>query len=419
MNEQIKTAFTPINVRVTKAHALQVAKMLLAFELRDDHPDTLNTSLLGVHNIHFLPKDVQQLFTIFQVDYLDVEDIIKNCSAIDRDFKVSSDAYNLFTIYLMHRTLCSTELNAKEKEDLMVWLCTLLHYKFFSSIVNYNFPYGADQATMEATIEGLSLKYDIKHPETNTWRLIMIDRSRDVVNRNSIHYKTLQNFVPDKSVLYVITDIQTRLRAKLRLVINEYYINKENKKKIDSYQMVNDVDGDKLIHNLAGTYDAMVAGLCTDVLNANRFINTEYVTLTCKLCTGLREDLLKTTLMKFSILSMTQNNKKQSEKVILAKDKKTIEFYEGYRILLTHIIQDTYQTLTKDRSVNLKSKLSILEKTIDIYRSSRTADPNILLIKDSVERFVKLNGDTKREQTIINLKIGFIIYIILMSFNYM
>jgi len=116
---------------------------------------------------------------------------------------------------------------------------------------------------------------------------------------------------------------------------------------------------------------------------------------------------------------MIQSSKKEQDKVILAKNKVDIEYYEGFNILLTKLIQQTYRLVIADKKVDVRSKLSVLDKVMDVYRSSRISDPEVLLVKDSIDRFVKVHGDTRREATITSLKIGFILYIILLTFNYL
>ena len=67
--------------------------------------------------------------------------------------------------------------------------------------------------------------------------------------------------------------------------------------------------------------------------------------------------------------------------------------------------------------VNLKSKVAILMKASNLYRSSRISDPEILKIKSSVDAFVLDSKISKRESTLASLKIAFIVYIILLTFD--
>ena len=66
----------------------------------------------------------------------------------------------------------------------------------------------------------------------------------------------------------------------------------------------------------------------------------------------------------------------------------------------------------------MKSRLAILDKVRNTFRSSRVNDPDILRIKDSVEHLVEIAKVTSRDSTKASLKIAFILYIILLTFDY-
>ena len=54
---------------------------------------------------------------------------------------------------------------------------------------------------------------------------------------------------------------------------------------------------------------------------------------------------------------------------------------------------------------------------MNLYRSSRVSDPIVVKIKDSVSNFIDSTKLSSREATNASLKIGFIMYIILLSFD--
>ena len=426
-NEQLKEAFSKFEFKITKQHLYQLEKICIAYELRGDNPKVLNSAALGLYPMYFLPADQQNLFNIFGVDRMDIEELINDCDSIDKNFKVVSDAYNIFSVWLLHRALYSNELNMSEKDQFMMIICKLLQYKFFTSLVAHNFPYGADKAVMDYTNDNLSGKFAIKQPGINTWKLVIEARSKDIIDKRSIHYNTIKTFGPDNKpagkeggITYLISDVQTRLRLKLRGIVDLYYQNKEEQNRIGSYNLVNDIDGEKLIKNLSATYDVMTSSICSQVLVANRFINYEYIKLVCKFNTSVRPDLLKLVLSKFSILASLQNSKNEQDKVVMSKTNKSkVEYLEGYRILLTDLIQFTYAAILQDNKIKINSKLAILEKVMDIYRSSRIQNEGIQLVKSSIDRFVLIHGDTKRDATRTALKIGIILYIILLTFDYL
>lgn len=402
------------NVEVTRSHIKQLETYCNEFEIRDSHVEAFNTPMLGLAKAYFLNKDRVALFNIFHIDVLEFERAIFECPIVKKEYKVSSDEYNVLTIWLLHLIHRSKTLSDKDRDLGMMLLMKLLHYKFFTSLVNHNFPHGANPEIMAATIDNLSAKFDIKQPETSTWRLVIEARSRDVIDPESIHWETIDKFGDDAKVLYVITDIQTRIRTRLVLVVQQYYAQREKGIRIGTTHMVSDIDGEKVIKSLEGSYDSVIEGVCNQCINAGKFVKHDYVALIAKLSINIREDMLRDLLIKFSDYAAEQYHTHNQNKV---SSDKTGNLLLGYKILITDIIQKTYRAAITDREVNVKSKLAILDKTRTIYRSSRIADPDILKIKDSVEAFVMAHSGYTREATIASLRISFLQYIILLSFD--
>ena len=400
------------NITITRRMIDQLVRICTLYEVRDDHVEALNSPMLGVNKIHFFDKDQRAVFDAFEIDRSEFADMISQ-SGLNKDFKVSSDVYNVFTVYMAH---CITKSNLPNnlKYDGCFALWKMLQYKFFSSIVNHMLPYKPNPDVMQATLDGLSAKYDIVNKETNTWKLIMEARARELCSKdNNIHYHTIVNFTPDQKIVYVLSDVQTRLRTKIKLVVLEYYKTLEEGKKIASTTMTtDDVDGEKIVKELTGSLDNVISVICNKSLNANQFIRNDIVKIVVKLIPNIRPDMMRTLLMFFSNQAVVQYQKQKQDEI-----DKTGRYLIGYRILITEIIQRSYRLCIMEK-VNLKSRLAILEKVRNTYRSSRINDPNILRIKDSVEHLVELTKISSRDSTKASLKIAFIVYIIMLTFDY-
>lgn len=402
------------NLQITKKQIMEIVQYAIVYELRDIHPETFNTPLLGVTLAHFLPKDQAALFGIFETDRHEFEKDVNRCPVINVEFNVTSDAYNIFSLWVSH-CIIQSDLPETLKHDGMAAIFKLLQYKFFTSVVNYNLPHKASLDVMSATVDGLSLKYDIKKPETSTWKTLIEARSDDIIHKGSIHYNTLATFAPDGKVLYIISDVQTRLRSNLVRIIQEYYTNKATNNRITSHSMVDDIDGEKLVKNLTSTFDTMLENINNQVLNTNRFIRHDFINLVCQLSTNIRPDMVRDLLTKFSDLAVTQYQRHEQQATIGLGSH---QLYIGYNILITQIIQKTYRLCILEK-VDLKSKLAILDKARNIYRSSRIADVDILIIKNSIEYFVNKYSGSQRESTNASLKIAMILYVMLLSFDYL
>jgi len=399
---------------ITRNHYLRIKKHLISWELRDQHPEALNTPMLGITKIHFLTKDTMALFDIFDIEKSAFEATFRAAKTIDTSRRVISDAYNMLTVWAAYMVEQSS-LPKAQKEEMQYNLFKLMQYRIFTSIVNYNFPHRAQEDVMEYTINELSNKFDIKRNETSTWKLVIEARSKDIVGRDSIHHRTLRSFAPDDKVLYVITDVHTRIWVKLTTIIQKFYKNKEAGNRMGSYGIVGEIDGEKVVKNLVASYDQMIEGISNDVLSTNKFIDHTSIDIAVKITGNIRADMFRSLLIKFSDMAIDQHRKKNQDLIEGVDEHKLLI---GYRILISNIIQKTYRECIFDKTVNMKSKLEILSKSRNIYRSSRITNKDILIIKNSVSDFVDKYSNSNRESTNASLRIAFISYIIILSFKH-
>lgn len=401
----------------TVAQIDQYIRHTAMYEARDQHAQAFNSPFLAVNKAYFFPKDADVLFDTFNFDPRLMAAALKEAIGIHDTTHVIRDNFNMATLWVSYCVLQSEGRIPKKKvEEGRFSLFKMLHYKFFTGKVNRMFPHGANEAVMEATIDGLSLKCDIKNPETPTWKLIIEDHCRQLLDERNIHGQALKTFQPDNKVGYVLSNSQTRLSSKIVNVAVAYYENHKNQNKIsDSEFVMTDQDGEKIIKGLRASLDAAIARICTNVLNINSFINFEDVKLVCKLVPAVRTDMLRSVLTIFSNMAYTQYRNKLGDEVKIDKANKQ-QLYVGYRVLITELIQKTYRHCIMS-GVKPDSHIGILNKTRDTYRASRIANPDILTIKDSVDLFVTTNTKYTREATLISIRTAFILYIIIMSFK--
>lgn len=431
MSDQIKTALdSAFSITMDKLHADKVRRFCFIFETTGTNPEALNTPFLGVTKIYFLPRDQEEFLDIFQVTnsqlsklhvdkYVrmlagsDIRKILSKLDAIDSSRKVQSDPFNIFITYLLHCTYKSNSLSLEDKQNTMLSLVKILQYKFFTSLVNHRFVYGTDLATMQSTINSLSNKFSIV--QYGTWKKVMEVRAEELTAKNSIHFATITNYNNDAGIFYLITDIQTRIRNQINLIMVQYHKHKEENDKVSSYGLVgNDIDGEKVVVGSTSTLDSMTANISAEILSVHQFIDMQLIASTCKLFPGLKEYMFKQALERFSILALEQRQKNELLKVTHRNNE---EHYVGASVLVRNIIQKTYRHCAQNK-VNIKAKIPILICAKDAYSSSRIIDPDILAVRNSVGVFVDSCNITRREATKVSLKIAFILYIIIKSFKY-
>ena len=401
----------PLNIK--RNHYDAMNHYTIGYELRPGVLEAINSPLLGCENMYFHAKDYQGLFDILGIDKEEFKKVIHSHPEVNEDFLVAGDPYNILVVYALYKVEKS-ELNRSQKEEFKMNLLKMLHYKFFASVVNYMFPHKANRAVMEKTIDSLSDKYAIKDKDTPTWKLVIEKRCMDILASNSIHVKTLDIFPDFKSVAYVITDTQTRIRSRVvNIAMRFHEMNKENQA-IGSSSLMQEIDGEKSIRAIEGSYDVMISTITNDALNVNKFIDHSMIEIVVKLTNNIRADMFRGLLMRFSDLAVQQSRKGSTTS---RSGKGGQEIITGYKALITEIIQKTYRACVVDKTVNMKSKLQVLEKSNNLYKSSRISDESILVIKNSVDKFVEECEISRRPSTNASLKIGFITYIMLLSFR--
>lgn len=406
----LKNLFSKFVIPTDKRTVDQIVRWRMVYETRDTNSEALNTPLLGCSKLGFFERDSQMLFDILHVSRDEFKRTIRQ-SAIPSSFHVASDEFNLLVAWAAHSFQTST-MSDQDKDRGIYSLFFMLLVKFFSGLVRHYYPHGANKGVMEATIDSLSEKFDIKQKETSTWRLQIHQRASELLSPTSIHAKTLASFIPDKDVIYLITDLQTRLRTKLRNITNIYYdMVKAGREVRDSGMVSNDAEGEKIIKELKNSFEGMIASISNKVLNTQQFIKSDYLIIVSKLVPNVRVDMMRNLLMQFSAYATVQYQKKQSDD--LSKDGK---LFVGYHILIQNLIQRLYRDAIM-KKINMNSRLEILKNSMNVVRSSRILDPVIAQLKDSLDKFVLSTRLSQRDATNASLRIAFVTYIILLSFD--
>ncbi len=437
---QLLDAKFPISIN--ESNYKQIRSFCMGFETRDKHPYALNTAYLGLHKIQFTQVDRSTYFEIFygsssEVSAKYIQELtnsssfrkytpsskmsemsvsLKSIDEIDETRKTQSDVFNLFTVYLLHKVHTSS-LNKAMKTDYITNILKILQYRFFTSLVGQRFKYGAHEDVMRSTIDNLSNKFAIV--QYGSWKKLIEARAEEFYDTKSIHYKTISTGGDDKALLYLITDVQTRLRNQINIITSKYYESKDNADAIRSYSLSGkDLDGEKILIDQKSAYEVMTNNLVKEMYVLSDLIDNELVSLVCKLYPNITPDTFKLVLRKLSIKIVEQSKSKNPEKGIDEVRKSgEIDIYIGLRVYIRYLIQHTYRFCIVNK-VDVKNKLAILKATKDVYSSSRIANSDILSVKESTAVLVDSCGVSKRAATLTSLKLALISYILIKSFKY-
>ena len=402
-----------LNFPITDKFVQNLQEYCAMFETKNQHSEALNSPLLGVVPIYFTSTDRNILFALCGVEESIIIDIINKVPGIEPTWVVAKDPYNHLIVWLAHRIYISN-LSSKYIEIGLLSLFKLLHYKFFTSIVFNSYKYGADKATMESVIASLSNKYDIV--KDKTWKNVIENRSRDVFVSTSIHLETLSKYMEDDDILYILSDIQSRIRQKIRLITELYYQSKERGDSLGSYSNIDTIDGEKIIVSSSNIFDTMIEGMLVQIQNSSRFIDNELIRVLCTKFQYINEEMFRSIL---TMLSEEASRQIQSGDFYKTKKNKQGELiYIGFGLIIKDLIQKTYRLCILDK-INMSSKSSILIKTMNLYTSSRITNEDILIIKRSLSTFIIGCKKSSRDATNASLVIAVILYVIIRSFDYL
>lgn len=401
-----------LSIKVDLNLVNQLRKMVLQFEIRDEHPMTLNSQMFGVNKFIFNNRDRQLFFDIIGYDESEVSRVINEIPSINKDFKVISDAFNIMSVYLAHLILNSSLQNSV-KEASCIDILNYMQYRFIGSAVNHYFPHSANHDIMQTVVESLNMKFSIR--QLGSWKAVVSERSKSLIYDTKVHHNTLKNFNNDKDILYLITDTSTRIRSQLKIITAEYYSVKETNTFITSHSSTAAVDGEKILREKDGAFENMSSAVASKVLIKSSFIDERYIKMTQSSVSRLNTSIIRRMLSSFSDEARHQMEIGENHKVIKRRDN--TEIYVGIDTLIDHLIHVIYSSAVRNNRVNINSKIAIYTNTKNIFTAARTSNPELINVKASVAEFLKRNHVTSRESTISGLTIVLALYLTLVSFN--
>lgn len=411
MSHLISNSLNTLNIHITPQNALAMIHQVATYELRAQHPLAFNSQSIGIHTVVFTDVDREALFTIFGTDQKIVRSLVQKCDAINKDFKVTSDPFNILAVWLLHLGFRDIH-DQKQREEFLLAVSKYLHYRFFTSLVNHYYPYHAVEKYMTAAINGLSRKFDIV--VYGTWKKAIEARCLDLISTSSIHRESLEKADDDKLFLGVIQDCQSRIRDKIKNITAAYYEARDKGDTIGSRSSTMETeDGKILVHN-AKTLELMIYNLQNEIMVERLFIDADTIRSLSAQFNAVTVDMLRSALLSLVDMASTQRDSGQLD---LVKKNDGYDVYVGVRALITNLIQKTYRHCMRS-GVDITNQAAVYVKVKNVYSSSRISDEDIITIKQSISYIVDLISTSRRETTKSSLRLCIILYLILRSFRF-
>lgn len=403
---------TSLPLEITPSIAQQLVRMVIVYELRDEHPLTLNSQMFGVNKFVFTTSDRQLFFDIVGYTEDEVTAVIKKIPSINKEFKVISDAFNIMCVYVVHLIL-NAKINANLKHDSAIAVLNYMQYRFMGSAINHYFPHKANYEIMQTVVESLNMKFSVRQLES--WRAVVVERSEALTFNTKIHSDTLLKLDNDKNILYLITDTSTRIRSQLKIITSAYYETREANAYITSHSSTASLDGEKVLREKGSSFETISNAVFNKILIKPSFIDEHMIKMIQHTVPRLNVGLIRRMLSVISDEARYQMDNGKSREVIKQKDGS--DLYVGIEVLVDTIIYIIYTSAIHNKSVNINSKIAIYTNTKNVFTAARTSNQELINVRASLDHLMKRTKISSRDATISGLNIGFVLYMTLMSFK--
>jgi hypothetical protein len=366
---------------------------------KQDHIEFFGGTLTGVKPIRFTDEDRDKLFLdILEVDDKVLESKLYALPAINPEFIVSSDIFNIACVWIMHAFDASTHLNEEEKHEGKIRICLYLQYKFLTSRLFRHFRYPADPEVAAATYAQLSYRYALK--AHGSWGAALRARAEEVIGKDSIHFKTIKNLDNDERVVYMLNDVQGRIRDMLKNIYDIFLKVHAQGKRITNTASLIETDGEFIMKDKTKSLSNYTRYIRSVVPDQNSFIRQELVDVIADVMQTMPPKLLEKTLSWCS-RNYSHINNNEIEKAI------------------DLIMEHAFEYLSENRETLRASGdiAGLISKLRGVYMSSRTTDTRMILIRSTVENIVKEATKSKNESVVSATRTGFMLYIILRAFT--
>lgn len=360
-----------------------------------DHLQFFGGNLLGVQVIRFKDSDVLRFIEqIFNVDYVNLVQDIREVTTIDHEFKVSGDIFNLTTMYIIHRFLTANNLPKSLRETAAYNVSLIFFYRCICALMCYYFRYPADEKIAQKAYANLSNKFLIK--KLGSWVKVMEYRAKDMIDPEGLHRKTLEMFNDDSKVVYVLNDSQGRIRDLMKNYYAEF-------KKVDdggigvTSSLIIDVDGEENFKEKTKSVDAYITYARQLITDKRGFIREDLITVISKINTNSSFRMIKHTVTwMFEQYSHPKEHKLIDEFMCLV------------------IVQTMYMIENNIEITRRKDYAYVLNQLKNLFLSTRSIDPELEKLRDLGEKLVVMaNGKSISDGLKYATRTSIILYIAL------
>lgn len=353
-------------------------------------------NLLGTDRIRFYSADRDRWFDeVLQIDEAYLQECIHAVPAVDKDWKVAGDAFNLSVVWFVHRVMVDIGPRDKTAYEAMVEALVMLQFKLITSAYTNFFAQPVDEPAAEATYAASSMKFRIR--QLGTWGAVLRHRAESYLARESTHARTLQKFEDDDAVMYVVTDISTRIR---KMIKDQYAILdrvRSGNLRIQTTSNSIEIDGEKIIRDTVNVYSTAKYYLLDVAGNESSFIKNELIDVVLDVMSTASKQALVDVL---TAMARTPTGK--------------------HRDVVEAILDDTllycFEYIAKHR-IQFTDVGYILSKMRAMITSPKSNDPRLVSLRTRLEKYTKQHTHLRASSALASVRTATILYILLRALS--
>lgn len=378
---------------ITPRWAMNLKKYVYGFTTKNEqYAEFFGSPYLGIYRIVFTSADRNEWFSeIFDVDEEELKENLYATAAVNKNWNVTSDVFNLSIPYLLYR-VNKSDLSHDIKRQAMIDIVSMYHYKCLTSIMVNDYKYLAKKELAMETYNRLSLRYDIKR--YGSWRALIQARAEFIIDpRTGIHYQTFTKMNDDKKIIYMVGDIQDRLRG----VIND--INKV------FHQVKNQMNIVKIEKGTVALEDGTAIKEISKQVNLykNYIVNV----LTSK--TGF----YKEELVRYAAEAIPNTPQDKLDRIIrVFPDQYNAEKGKTYRDFVEEVVIHLFEYVSAN-GIRFTDLRDVLRKMKGAYLAQRSQNQSVILMRDTGDDIVKTLTGIRTKNKITSLRTSLMLYIVL------
>lgn len=386
------------DLEITPKWVSTLRRFVYGFATKDnDHAEFFGTPYLGTHRIVFKTADRVSFFTdIIDVDEVKLRDELIKCKWINKDFKVSSDAFNLSIVYLMYKVSTST-LPKNMKDDALINLVVLFHYRILTSIMNHYFAYLVKPSVAQTAYNKLSMKFDIKR--YGSWNALFKARAEFIIDpKTGIHYDTFTKMDNDKRIVYMVNDMESRLKGVVNDFTKVLYEVKDSVNLVETESGFVISDGQIDLKDIQKNVNAFRTYINTIISDGHSFYKQELLGFAAKAIDDSKaqkqfEDKLRMVVSEFP----AQYNHPKGEL---------------YREFVDDVITHLFEYLSSN-SIRYNDLSNIVYKLRGGYTSNKTVNELVHKLRKNGDKLITAMTGIKTQYTVACLRNGLMLYIVI------